>query len=521
VKQRKDGKKVQNWHKPPHADALKRRFVRNRHQTLDEIETEPKYDQYWNYRNPGGVVDFGQGFDDPFDAKESRIHLLVRQVCLDLQSSPTPLLPREWIQELPPVEYEGTEECENEPADAVGIETRLKSFVDLLSKPVLEKGELYDLLTSSIGDSENLAAFELLPGYMYEGYLPEGVDDPEGEAYFIEQYSQYETKVALLLFSPFWIRSPKTWDKTNGVFGLIRHLFARYEAPPFLIKGWLTYDFLPRLKWLLWYIQISAGGSLRKLGDVFGWRISNRLQHFLYSVPKNSYTGDACTYAEVMRLGGNLVDFSRLRGSHAFVIDPTEPSAVEGFSSFWESTVCWLISNRDSMDEHGWISGVELHIARILDWGLFQFHESRNGDGVQFSWRGRALSAVAARCQEWEQALYSGRSGAAFKWDKQGWDWEHSVTVSEKWKISELTSTEELAHEGQCMQHCVASYDGNCLNGFASIFSVSRNGHRRLTIEVDPRTKRVVQVRGRKNRNPTHAEADVVLQWLADIVQGK
>ena len=512
MKQRKDGKKVQNWHKPPHADALKSRFLRNRHQTLDDIETEPKFDRYWNYRNPGGVVDFGQGFDDPFDAKESRIHLLVRQVCLDLQSSSTPLLPREWILELPPVEYEGTEECDNELADAVGIETRLKSFVDLLSKPVPEKGELYDLLKAAIGDPKNLDALELLPNYIYE---------VEDEGCYIEGYHRSETKTALILFSPFWIRSPKTWDKLGGVFGLLRHLFARYDAPPFLQKEWFTFDFLPRLKWLLWYIQISAGGSLRKLGDVFRWRIPNRLQHFLYSVPKDDYTADACTYAEVLRLGGNVVDFSRLRGSHAFVIDPTEPSAVEGFSSFWESTVCWLISNRDSMDEHGWISGVELHIARILDWGLFQFHESRNGDGVQFSWRGRAFGAVATRCQEWEQALYSGRSGAAFKWDKQGWDWEHTVTVSEKWKISELTSTEELAHEGQCMQHCVASYDGNCLNGFASIYSVRRNGHRRLTIEVDPRTKRVVQVRGRKNRNPTHAEADVVLQWLADIVQGK
>ena len=357
---------------------------------------------------------------------------------------------------------------------------------------------------------------------MYDGYLPDGVDDPEGEAYFIEQYSRYETKVALLLFSPFWIRSPKTWDKTNGVFGLIRHLFARYGAPPFLIKEWLTYDFLPRLKWLLWYIQISAGGSLRKLGDVFGWRIPNRLQHFLYSVPKNSYTADACSYAEVLRLGGNQQDFEWLRWAHAFIIDATEHSVINGFSSFWESTVSWLIANRDSIASDG-INGYQVRV--ILDWGLFQFHETRNGDGVPFSWRGRSLSTAIARCREWEQAtveaLRRNEQGGNYKWKQQGWDWEHAVEVREKWKIQELTSTEDLAREGLIMQHCVASYDGYCLNGFASIFSVCRNGHRRLTIEVDPRTKRVVQVRGRKNRNPTHVEADVVLQWLAETVQGQ
>jgi hypothetical protein len=81
--------------------------------------------------------------------------------------------------------------------------------------------------------------------------------------------------------------------------------------------------------------------------------------------------------------------------------------------------------------------------------------------------------------------------------------------------VRELTSTAQLVEESATMSHCVSGYDYRCVQGMSVIFSLCFDGGRRVTIELQPATRRVVQVRGCRNRAATTEELGVVQRWLA------
>jgi hypothetical protein len=77
----------------------------------------------------------------------------------------------------------------------------------------------------------------------------------------------------------------------------------------------------------------------------------------------------------------------------------------------------------------------------------------------------------------------------------------------------------KLAEESREMHHCVASYAYRCVQGASAIFSVSYNGERRFTVEIDPRSKQLVQARGARNRNCHDDESALLMRWLAEVVK--
>ena len=85
------------------------------------------------------------------------------------------------------------------------------------------------------------------------------------------------------------------------------------------------------------------------------------------------------------------------------------------------------------------------------------------------------------------------------------------------WTIRELTSGAQLQAEGRKMQHCVATYLHSCRVGRASIWSLQveqkKGPIRMLTIQVDIRLRRIVQVSGRRNAEPTELGRKVMARW--------
>lgn len=86
------------------------------------------------------------------------------------------------------------------------------------------------------------------------------------------------------------------------------------------------------------------------------------------------------------------------------------------------------------------------------------------------------------------------------------------------WSIRELNKNYQLVAEGRRMNHCVATYIGKCRSGISSIWSLKsrRNEwlHPEATIEVDPRSRVVVQVRAKHNARPSPQALFVILQWM-------
>jgi hypothetical protein len=85
------------------------------------------------------------------------------------------------------------------------------------------------------------------------------------------------------------------------------------------------------------------------------------------------------------------------------------------------------------------------------------------------------------------------------------------------WELVELTSAQLLRSEGAALKHCVATYGRRCVNGDSRIWSLRRRREGEatpvLTIEVDPRRRTVVQVRGLYNRTPIGRSWQIVQTW--------
>lgn len=85
------------------------------------------------------------------------------------------------------------------------------------------------------------------------------------------------------------------------------------------------------------------------------------------------------------------------------------------------------------------------------------------------------------------------------------------------WAITELLNSLALHEESKAMRHCVSLYSQDCEQGRSAIFSVTLAGRRMVTVEVNPKTLRVVQVHGFANRLPTTEETRVVNRWCTQF----
>jgi hypothetical protein len=253
----------------------------------------------------------------------------------------------------------------------------------------------------------------------------------------------------------------------------------------------------------------GQGGSLKRAGNLFRWNIPNRFQYYLQDAPAHASPTEACIFSEVKRLGGCQIDFARVLQNLAFVIDPTEHSAIGSHTGFWHETVRWLINHRDEItDEQSDL---------ILSWAMHEYTEAEREHTRPFSWKGRSVPAVLERSITYRRQVE--RPWSHYKWNSHAWDWVVDQAPLGRWSFIELTSGEDLFQEGETMHHCVASYAGRCASGYSAIVSVRLDGIRRITVEIDPRTKKVMQARGPFNREAQPEEQEVMWMWMKAMVK--
>lgn len=85
------------------------------------------------------------------------------------------------------------------------------------------------------------------------------------------------------------------------------------------------------------------------------------------------------------------------------------------------------------------------------------------------------------------------------------------------WTVEELLSGKALKVEGGIMDHCVTTYIHACFRRWTSIWSLKAHegerSRRVLTIQVSPRTRRILQAKGRKNSAPDERSWPILNQW--------
>lgn len=490
MKQKKFGKKIQNWHRPLGPSQLRRRFRTHRYDdseldarrsVLDEF---PEGDDCWDCYDPPCDPDCEYcGGDDGNDL----YGYYLRRFVQGLAYQSPPLIPLELAVDRAAAEADNADlSLPEDRQNPAGIEQRLASHIDRLSSISSDSTALRQQISESIRELRNI---EIVQRVADKSRVP-------------------DLATRACLFAPFWVRPPLTWDIRSGRL-LVDHLFAHYEIPPFLYAEWFRRSDITRFKWVCWFILLGQGGSLKRAADFFHWNIPARFTHHLFGVPYEASPTEACLMAEVKRLGGSDVDCDRILRNPAFVIDPTEPSADESHREFWHDTVSWLIAHREAITDE--------ECSLILSWAMHEYTEAHRADSPPFSWKGRRVRAVLARSVEYQREVEN--PWYRYRWRRHGWNWRLDDPPHGTWSFIELTSGDDLFEEGRELRHCVASYAGRCVSGYSAIVSIRYNDVRRITIEISPRTRRVVQARGLCNRQANAEELRVLSLWMTNVVR--
>ncbi len=298
---------------------------------------------------------------------------------------------------------------------------------------------------------------------------------------------------------------------------LVRHLFARYEMPGFFDSAWLG-NCRDMKKWQQWFISVGQGTALRQIASC-EIEITKRVQHHTMLAPSDLDVGQAIRWGQVIALGGSERLARAMVGSQ--IDRPNQDEA------FWTSVVQFLCAN-PMLDP--------AQVGPMIDYlynRRFLRQPDRIVDGVRIcgeipepnlSMKGRTVDSILRQIQAWHRQLARVPRREVNHWQpcgvpelerREGTDSNFRI-----WRIVELLSTQELVEEGRALHHCVASYEWSCLKQQCAIFSLrlhDRNGNQPLvTLEVIPKSRMVVQARGKYNRKITALETRVIRGWTTE-----
>lgn len=303
------------------------------------------------------------------------------------------------------------------------------------------------------------------------------------------------------------VREVADWTpKSNNVYrqltNLVQHLFDQYgDVPAWLLNTWTQLAVvedgvnLPDLT-----LHLGGGRSLRSFPGL-PVPLSKRLEHGMRQAPAG------CTFREALR-------YAQLAARDAL--------------AWWGVMMASRLGRAPLLDDGFWLGVVDFflaapmvdprHFGPVCDW----INQKRSvGIGPEpaqpgFSLRGRTLASVLAQTARWHRGLARPprRAGGVATAPSTRWA---GLPVADftagPVRIEQLTTYGQLVDEGRAQHHCVATYLHSCRQGRCGIFSLTVDGARALTLEVDA-NRSVVQVRGKYNRWMTSAERAHLNQWL-------
>lgn len=324
----------------------------------------------------------------------------------------------------------------------------------------------------------------------------------------------------LVAHSDRWIKPYKHWkskshNRHKQLSSFIRHLLAKYKVPAFMDYAWEAEyrgraESIPKTHAQEWFIHMGAGKNIRTAKNL-PCKLTKKEAHHFLNAPDHYNIYEAFRWGQIHALGGSTRIASALR--------ETKLMSDFAHNDFCLQVVKFFI-------DHPMLDRV--HVQPIIDYIWNQKFENRTayeGRGVarnmgpvqpNFSMNGRTGDTLLQQVDRWHRQLGKESKGRQL-------EWQHSAIKDfriikgnkenrKHWGIMQLVNHRELSMEGRAMKHCVASYAHSCAKGACSIWSLSLNDIRQITIEVS-REYQIQQLRGRLNRLPTAAEMAVIKTW--------
>lgn len=339
--------------------------------------------------------------------------------------------------------------------------------------------------------------------------------------------------VRIAAYSPRWIRDPEDWvgagsNQLREIFrSLIEHLFARWPMPDCFDSAWMIKGDLSYLE-RDWYCHLAGGGSLRKVQGMPP-SVSSRALHLAMNAPGNLTIRQALRWGQIRSLGGSDQLLAEVLSSR--MVGDLSNDAI------WSRLFGKLVAAPDFKPKNfGIIADTLLQVIR-------KGNAPRAAQLVNLPLNGLLRHSRSY----WRTIL---RLTVTIPPDRRRKDVccpnlreELQRQISEQWarlpnsrpfesvvheggkaldvRIVELTSQWQLVAESQAMRHCVDTYGRSCRSGRSSIFSVRTEeaiggksiSTSHLTIEVLRQSRRIIQVRGRRNHYVDPSRVPLLRRW--------
>ncbi|MDF7812038.1 PcfJ domain-containing protein [Hymenobacter sp. YC55] len=299
---------------------------------------------------------------------------------------------------------------------------------------------------------------------------------------------------------------PRSRNPFRQLESLVRHLFDQYgDVPAWIINSWTAGRLHDGLDIAELTVHLGRGGALRTFRRL-PVPISRKIEHHLRLAPANYSFLHALRYAQLAA-----------RDQLAWlgpVLDSRLSRYLGRDDEFWLRVVDFF-ATASMVDPY--------QLGPVCDW----IHQKRavgiNGEPAQpgFSLKGRSMSSVLTQTAQWHRQLAQALYRVPETNMMQDTTWvplpvpDFSGGSKCPVRITQLRTYRNLLDEGRTLRHCVASYFESCRRGRSAIFSLTLNGTRAVTLEVQA-NRTIVQARGLFNRRPNDEEGAWIQRWAAD-----
>lgn len=299
---------------------------------------------------------------------------------------------------------------------------------------------------------------------------------------------------------------PRSRNPFRQLESLVRHLFDQYgDVPAWIISSWTAGRLHDGLNIADLTVHLGRGGALRTFHRL-PVKLTRKVEHYLRQAPAGYTFLQALRYAQLAAR-----DQQTWLGP---VLDSRLGRCLERDDEFWLRVVDFFAA-APMADPH--------QFGPVCDW-IYQKRAVGIGEEPAqpgFSLKGRSMASVLAHTAKWHRQLAKDAHRRPDPEPEPSTTWEPlpvaNFAAGGKYqvRITQLLSYWDLLDEGRALRHCVSSYFDTCRRGRSGIFSLTFDGSRVLTLEVQA-NRTVVQARGLLNRRLNGEELNWVMRWATD-----
>lgn len=301
-----------------------------------------------------------------------------------------------------------------------------------------------------------------------------------------------------------WLRRLDDWKPSRPCprkqfASLAAHLLATHDVPRFLESVWLE-EPSPKLReHQRLYIHLARGHKIR--GFAMPLALTRAMAESFPQAPAHFTVEQALRWCQVLGIGGTVALATAIAGTHLGRVVVRE--------AYWATVLKGLIEWRD----------LPIRLVAPLIEFLRRYPEAhlpKAGNQPTDT----ARRSLVKRLEEWMHREPIFAPQPRLSWQPtsiQGFEYAQARRHEWSplsWTIHELTNSDELIDEGRALRHCVGSYATKCAKRKTSIWSMRCHQHgqseRRLTIEVNPNTRRIVQARGKFGSTPARMTRQIL-----------